>query len=89
MVDENIGAIPIRDEDNIIVELKVIDAKKAWNILGKLAMNKVDLKEYGLEFNLVYPWEDKFKNNIKDDLRNEIVLKLNDTINDIDKMLAD
>ena len=89
MVDENVGAIPISDEDKIIVELKVIDAKKAWDILGKLSMNRRDLKKYGLEFNLLYPWEDKFKNNIKDDLRNEIVLKLNDTINDIDKMLAD
>ena len=88
MIDENLGTIPIENGDKIIVELKAIDAQKAFNILGKLTLNKVDLKEYGLELNMFYPWEDKFKNNIKGDIRREIAKRFNDALNDIDKILG-
>ena len=88
MIDENIGAIPIENGDKIIVKLKAIDAQKAWDILGKLTFNKIDLKEYGLELNMFYPWEDKFKDNIKDDIRREIAKRLNDALNDIDEILG-
>ena len=89
MIDENVGAIPIKNEDKIIVELKVTDAQKAWDILGKLVMNKIDLNEYGLDLNKFYTCEESFKINIKNDIRKKISKKINDALNDINKMLGD
>lgn len=79
--------IPYEVGDKIVIIANVVDKEKSFDTLGKLIYNKLDLKEYGLEFDSVTFDKDRYIDRVHSDLREEIEKELAKAIRNIDKLL--
>lgn len=87
MIDENIDCKPYKKGDRLILEVIVTDEDKSFDFLGKAILNKLSTDDLGFNIDSVSFWKDKYIDNIPLELRNKIVTKLQESVEEIEKIL--
>ena len=83
MIDENIQAKPYKKGDRIIIEAIITDEEISFDFLGKALFNRIDTTDMGFNIDKVSFWKDRYIDNIPMGLRNEIISKLQKSIDEI------
>lgn len=83
MIDENIQAKPYKKGDRIIIEAIITDEETSFDFLGKALFNRINTSDMGFDIDKVSFWKDRYIDNIPMELRNEIISKLQKSIDEI------
>lgn len=80
---------PLKNGKETILKIKVIDADKAFDFIGKHILNKVDFDNYGFSIEQMYLDEDRYKESLKDDLKEEVIREIENYGNKMVKSIVD
>ena len=84
MEDVNVNEKPYKKGDKIVLEITITDEDKSFDFIAKSILGKNNSKEeLGFIVDKVSFWKDRYIDNISLELRQEIVDKLQKSINEI------
>lgn len=64
---------PLKNGEETILVIKVIDENKAFDYIGKHLLNKVDGSECGFTIEHMYLSKDRYKESMNNALRQEVI----------------
>lgn len=80
---------PLKNGKETILKIKVIDEDKAFDFIGKHILNKADFNDYGFSIEQMYLDEDKYKESLKDGLKEELIREIENYGNKMVKSIVD
>lgn len=69
---------PLKNGEETILKIKVIDENKAFDYIGKHLLNKVDGSECGFAIEQMYLSKDRYKESMEQELRREVIKDIED-----------
>jgi len=88
MIDMNVNEKPYKVGDRLILEIEITDEEKSFDFLGKAILNQLNTSALGFTVEKVAFNKDKYIDNIPLELRNEIINRLQEAMDDIRELTS-